>query len=148
MGTFSERGEAELKGCAVRLQEVMRLAKDWSYVDFDIVQGPRTIEKQREYFAGGKSKVNPDAYANLADLYKAAKHVTGPGMRYSRACDIKAVSEEGPYDIESLCVIAGAILAAAKHLGVKVRWGADWTGKGRVFVKGTFIDAPHFEIDD
>lgn len=147
---FSDRGEAALATCDADLQAIARLALKWTdgYVDWDIVQGARTIEQQQAYFDTQKSKVNPKAYATREALYKAAKHITGPGMPYSRAFDYVLQTKQpgGGYDKPALCLVAGYILAAAAHLGIKVRWGADWDQDGSILEAGTFQDLPHFEL--
>ena len=147
---FSERGEKALATCDADLQAIARLALKWTegYVEWDIVQGARTIEQQREYFRAKASKVNPDGYASKADLYKAAKHITGPGMPYSRAFDYVLQSKQpgGAYDKAALAFIAGALAAAASHVGVKIRWGGDFDQDGSFFEPATFQDGPHIEL--
>lgn len=147
---FSERGEKALATCHPDLQRVARLAMTWSegLVLWDMVQGARTIEQQQEYADAGNSKVNPKDYPDLSKLYAKAKHVTGPGMPYSRAYDIVLVTEQpkGKYDERGLAFVAAIMMVAAKSLGVKMRWGADWDEDRVLFEPGTFIDGPHFEL--
>ena len=143
---FGTRSEAQLQTCDPLLDSVMRKALKMSDVDFGIVQGARSIEEQRDYFRKGNSKVNPDGYiGNLPALYAAAKHITGPGMRYSRACDI-VVSGAKAYDIPTLCYIAGVVLTCAKYMGVKVRWGGNWDADSEIITDQTLVDAVHFEL--
>lgn len=149
--TFSEKGEAALKTCDPRLQRAIRLARSWcdGLVEFDITQGARTIEQQREYFKGGRSKVDPDAYDTPEKLYAAAKHIVGPGMQFSRAVDIHIVTKQpgGAYDKQALCYVAGVIMVAAKGYGLKLRWGGDFDRDNELLEAGSFQDLPHFEID-
>lgn len=148
--TFTERGEKALLTCHTDLQRVLRLARTWSdgLVEWDVVQGGRSVEQQQAYFDAGNSKVNPKAYASLTELYKDAKHVTGPGMELSRAADIVLTTTQpnGPYDQRGLAFVAGVVFTAAKSLGVNIRWGADWKKDFTLYKKGAFIDAPHFEL--
>jgi peptidoglycan L-alanyl-D-glutamate endopeptidase CwlK len=37
------------------------------------------------------------------------------------------------------------MFAAAKELGVSIRWGADWDNDGNYREKGEY-DSPHFEL--
>jgi len=147
---FSDRGEAALATCDADLQAIARLALKWTdgYVDWDIVQGARTIEQQQAYFDTQKSKVNPKAYATKEALYKAAKHITGPGMPYSRAFDYVLQSKQpgGAYDKTALAFVAGALAAAASHMGIKMRWGGDFDQDGSFFEPATFQDGPHIEL--
>jgi peptidoglycan L-alanyl-D-glutamate endopeptidase CwlK len=143
---FGTRSTEELATCDDALVGVMRKALEFTNVDFGIVQGARTIEQQRSYFKAGNSKVNPDAYiGNLPALYKAAKHITGPGMPKSRACDI-IVSGGKTYDAPTLCHIAGVVLTCAKNMGIPVRWGGNWDGDSIIITDQTLNDLVHFEL--
>jgi hypothetical protein len=130
-----------------RLADVMREAAKATPFDWRVVQTDRTIAQQREYFRAGNSRVNPDAYTGrLDELYKAAKHITGPGMPKSRALDIALVGSE-PYHVPSLCYLAGVVRAIAQARGLQVRWGGDFDRDGILLEQGTFQDLPHFEIE-
>ncbi len=48
-------------------------------------------------------------------------------------------------DVKKFDAIAKAMFAAARELGVKIRWGADWDGDGKPRERGE-SDSPHFEI--
>lgn len=143
---WNERSQTQLATLVPDLRVVMTDALRMSDVPFQLVQGGRTIEQQREYFKAGKSKVNPDAYANAADLYAAAKHVTGPGAPLARAVDIIIDLKDKGYDVKHLAYVAGMMMAAARQRGIKVRWGANFDRDKELFEQA-FIDAPHFEID-
>ena len=144
--SFGKRSEDALATCDPKLVKVMREALRLSDVDFGVVQGARTIEQQRDYFRKGNSRVNPDAYiGNLPKLYAAAKHITGPGMPFSRACDI-IVSGKKSYDIPTLCYIAGVVLTCAKNMDVPMRWGGDWVKDSEIITGQSLVDAVHFEI--
>lgn len=148
MSGFSPKSMAELAGTDPSLVKVVVRARSWSRVAFEVSQGPRTIAQQREYFAKGASKVNPDAYATPEALYRAAKHVVGPGAPLSRAVDLFVPGQpDGAYDKNALSYIAGVMESAAQSLGVVIRWGGDFDGDGILLEKGTFVDAPHFELD-
>jgi peptidoglycan L-alanyl-D-glutamate endopeptidase CwlK len=47
-------------------------------------------------------------------------------------------------DTAKFAAIAYAMQLAARELGVKIRWGKDWDGDGRVGERGE-TDGPHFE---
>lgn len=145
---FSDKSRAELDTVHPDLVSVVIKARSMSRVAFEVSQGARTIAQQREYFAKGASKVNPDAYASKDALYKAAKHVVGPGAPLSRAVDVFVAGQEGgAYDKGALCYIAGVMDAAASILGVGIRWGGDFDSDGKLLEAGTFHDLPHFELD-
>jgi peptidoglycan L-alanyl-D-glutamate endopeptidase CwlK len=145
---FTEKSLAELATVHADLRRVVMRARSWSRIPFEASQGARTIEQQRQYFQEGKSKVNPDAYATPEALYRAAKHVVGPGAPLSRAVDLFVPGQpDGAYDKNALSYLAGVMEAAAQSLGVSIRWGGDFDGDGILLEKGTFHDLPHFELN-
>lgn len=143
--SFDSESLVRLKALDPRLVVIMQHAKQRTPFEWRIVQTDRTIEQQREYFAAGRSKIDPDKYQNRADLYKAAKHIVGPGMPLSRAVDVAIVGKE-PYHIPSLCYLAGVVRSMSIGLGTQVRWGGDFDQDGVLLEAGTFIDLPHFEL--
>ena len=145
---FSGKSLKELATVDPQLVKVVTRARAWSRVAFEVSQGARTIEQQREYFSKGASKVNPDAYASKDALYKAAKHVVGPGAPLSRAVDVFVPGQPGgSYDKHALAYLAGVLDAAAVSLGIAIRWGGDFDRDGQLLEAGTFHDLPHFELD-
>lgn len=123
MGRFklSQRSENNLKGVHPDLERVVRLAITLTEVDFGVIEGLRTIEKQREYFNKGASKT------------MNSRHLTG------HAVDLMAyVGSEGRWDWPLYHKIADAMKLAASQLGVQIVCGADWKN---------FPDGPHFELD-
>lgn len=150
MSGFSPTSLNEIGTLEPALAKVLLRARAWSKVPFEVSDGggARTIEKQREHYLAKRSKVNPDAYSTPEELYKAAKHVVGPGAPLSRAVDLFTPGQDGgSYDAQALAYLAGIMDAAATSLGVKIRWGGDFDRDGIIMEKGTFIDGPHFELD-
>lgn len=145
--TFDTASEARLAQCDARLAGVFREAIKRAPFGFRIVQSARTMDQQRAYFQAGRSKVNPDAYDTLPALYRAAKHITGPGMPHSRAVDVALVGKD-PYNKKKLTLLAGIIRNLAQEVGLSIRWGGDFDKDGKPYEPGTFIDAPHFEIHE
>lgn len=143
--TFDTTSELRLIKCDGRLAGVLREATKHTRFAWRIVQSDRTIEQQRAYFKAGKSKINPDKYDSLAELYKRAKHITGPGMPLSRAVDVAIVGGD-PYNLTVLQELADIIMAIGHARGIEIRWGGDFDRDGISYEKGSFIDAPHFEL--
>lgn len=103
------------------LVKVVMLAIELTEVDFGVIEGVRTIEKQREYVAKGASKT------------MNSRHLTG------HAVDLAAyIGSEVRWDWPLYHKIAAAMKTAANDLGVAIVWGGDWR---------TFKDGPHFELD-
>lgn len=108
------------------LRRVVMMAFETMPFDITVIEGIRTKERQAELFAKGASKT------------MNSKHLTG------RAVDL------APYPIDwndkqRFVVMASHVLAAAKELGVKVRWGGDWNQNGD-WQDERFFDGPHFEL--
>lgn len=143
--SFDEKSIDMLTRLDPQLAVIMTNAKDSTPFDWRIVQTDRTIEQQREYFKAGRSKVNPDKYADPTELYKAAKHIVGPGMEFSRAVDVAIVGKD-PYHVPTLCYLAGVVRRLSLGLGTPVRWGGDFDQDGLLLETGTFQDLPHFEL--
>lgn len=147
--TWNTRSQKVLGELHSSLLAVVQEAKKYSDVDFQLVDGARTVAEQRDLFKKGSSKVNPDAY-NPKELAKAAKHVVNEVEPLARAVDI-VVSVPGKgslgYDRSHLCYIAGVVMSQAKCMGIKMRWGGNWDRDGEIITDQTFQDLVHFELD-
>ncbi|HEN3491641.1 TPA: M15 family peptidase, partial [Yersinia enterocolitica] len=53
---FSTRSENNLKGVNANLVKVVRRALEISTVDFGVIEGVRTVERQKELVTTGKSQ--------------------------------------------------------------------------------------------
>ena len=119
---LSEKSLATLKGVDASLVAVVKLAITLTKVDFKVGEGLRTVQRQRELVAQGKSKT------------MRSKHIEGKAVDLWAIVDGK-VSWEWKYYEE----IAKAMKQAAKQLKVNLVWGGDWK---------TFRDGVHFQIGD
>jgi peptidoglycan L-alanyl-D-glutamate endopeptidase CwlK len=148
---LSARSLERLKGLDARLVNVVKRAIELTSVDFMIVEGIRSREQCAINYGKGRTvaecaaKGVPAKYAQpraakvtwLNNPY-ASKHVSGQAVDLLPApYDWKAT---GPFD-----AVAEAMLAAARELGVSIRWGADWDGDGKLRERGE-TDSPHFEL--
>lgn len=148
---LSARSIERLRGVDPQLVEVVQLAIQLTTVDFMVVEGVRTREQCAINYGKGRSAAEclakgvsakhaqPKA-AKVTWLNNpyASKHVSGQAVDLLPApYDWKAT---GPFD-----AVAKAMMAAAKQLGVSIRWGADWDADGKPREKGE-TDSPHFEL--
>lgn len=126
-----------LAGVHPDLVRVVRRAIEISPVDFKVIEGVRTPERQRELYAQGRTKPGPVVTWTLKSNH--FKQADG----YGHAVDLLPAPYDwkatGPFD-----VMAKAMFAAAKELGVRLRWGADWDRDGKPRERGEG-DSPHFE---
>lgn len=118
------RSTERLKGVHIDLVRVILLAHKKARDagdDFIVVEGLRTIKRQRELFAAGASKT------------MKSRHITG------HAVDLAPlVAGDVTWKWPAFGPLAGHVKDAAQFLGVPVIWGGDWR---------TFKDGPHFELD-
>lgn len=125
---------ARLKGVDETLVNVVKRAIEISEVDFTVLEGLRTLERQRELYAQGRT-----APGKIVTWTMKSRHIEG------KAVDLV------PYpldwnDLDKFNKIKDAMFQAAKELDVNLRWGADWDGDGNYREKGEY-DSPHFEIN-
>lgn len=133
---FSKLSESRLQGVKPKLASVVRRALEISTVDFMVVEGLRTIERQRELYAQGRTKPGSKVTWTLH-----SKHLEG------NAVDL-APFVNGKVDwnnLKNFDAIAKAMLQASRELSVPIRWGADWDMDGIPREKGE-TDSPHFEL--
>lgn len=143
MFKFSNTSLNRLNTCDERLQEVFKLALSKSDIDFGISQGHRSVEEQQELYKQGRTK--PGSIVTYIDgISDKSEHNHYP----SRAVDIYAWIGEASWDKNHLCYLAGIIMASAKELGIKLRWGGNWDQDGIIIKDHEFIDLPHFELDE
>ena len=134
---FGTRSEANLHSCDDRLQRVLRRALSYG-VDFSVIEGHRTLERQLSLYNQGKSQID--------GVNRKGQHNYWP----SRAVDVLPYPGEINgvsvwKDKQRFCVLAGLIMAAAAEEGVSIRWGGDWDGDGNN-ADSNFNDLPHFEL--
>lgn len=148
MFKLSGRSISKLEGVKPELVEVVEKAITLTKVDFGVIEGLRTEEKQRELVAAGASQT------------MKSKHLTGD------AVDLMAyVNGRGCWELNVYDEIADAMKEAAYELDVKILWGAAWNIDDLALWEGTaeeamnhyiderrsqgkrpFLDCPHFEL--
>ena len=145
---LSTKSQERLMGVEPELKEVVYEAIKVTKIDFGVIEGLRTEEKQKQLVESGASQT------------MKSKHLEG------RAVDLMAyIGGRGSWELNVYDEIADAMKEAAIKVDVAVRWGAAWTvtdirewegtmeeamnsyidtrrGQGR----RPFIDAPHFEL--
>ena len=121
MFKLGKRSIERLQGVHPDLVKVVERAIDLSPVDFTVLEGLRSPERQQTLVASGASQT------------LNSRHITG------HAVDLGAwVDNQVDWSWPLYTKIANAMKAAANELGVAIVWGGDWK---------TFKDGPHFELD-
>ena len=114
------RSEKNLQGIDENLIRVVRRAAELTDVDFIVIEGLRTQERQAMLVAKGASQT------------MNSKHLTG------RAVDLAcAIGTEIRWDWPLYHKLAKCMKQAATELNVPITWGGDWK---------SFKDGPHFEL--
>ena len=145
---LSTRSQERLMGVEPELKEVVYEAIKVTKIDFGVIEGLRTEEKQKQLVESGASQT------------MKSKHLEG------RAVDLMAyIGGRGSWELNVYDEIADAMKESATKVEVAVRWGAAWTVTDIREWEGTmedamnsyidtrrsqgrrpFIDAPHFEL--
>lgn len=136
---FSARSLKNLLGVHPRLTAVVRRALEISPVDFMVVEGVRSQQRQLELYAQGRTKPG-----RIVTWTKNSRHFLNPSTGYGHAVDLLPE----PYDWrenEPFDKLAKAMFDAAAELNVPIRWGADWDRDGQPRERGE-TDSPHFEL--
>ena len=137
--TLSKASLDKLQGVHPKLVDVVKRAIELTKQDFKVLEGVRTPERQKELYAQGRTKPGPKVTWTLN-----SNHFVNKKTGYGHAVDLVPY----PVDWETLSkfdAIQKAMFAAAKELGVTIRWGADWDQDGKPRERGE-SDSPHFEI--
>lgn len=135
---FGAVSESRLTGVHPNLQKVVRRALEISGVDFMVLEGVRTPERQRALYAQGRT--TPGKIVTWTLKSNHFKKADG----YGHAVDLAPY----PIDWENTArfdTMAKAMFAASKELGIPIRWGADWDSDGKPRERGE-SDSPHFEL--
>jgi len=147
---LSNRSKKNLEGVDERLVAVVEYAIEVTKVDFAVIEGIRTTQRQRELVASGASQT------------MNSKHIKG------HAVDLMAyIGNRVSWELNIYDDIADAVKLAAIEVGVPIKWGAAWHIPDIRSWDGTmqdaldnyidlrrsqgrraFIDGPHFEISE
>jgi len=120
MFKLSQRSKDRLKGVHPDLVKVVEHAIEITTVDFAVLEGLRTPERQKVLKEAGASQT------------LNSSHITG------HAVDLGAwVDGQVDWSWPLYNQIAKAMKTAAAELNVPIEWGGDWR---------TFKDGPHFQL--
>ena len=117
---LSLKSKLKYKGVHPDLIKVVDLAIKKSEVDFMVIEGLRTVERQKELYAKGATRTMKSRHIHGFAVDLAA--VVGGKVEWSWPLYPK---------------IAKAMKEAAAELNIPIVWGGDWK---------TFKDGPHFEL--
>jgi len=132
MPKFSESSKREIETLHPDLRLVLNVAI--KIVDFKVIEGARSEERQKKLLMEGKTKT------------MNSKHLTKDkwGKPLSEAVDL------APYPVDwgeaaRFYFLAGVIIAVGNLFGIHIRYGGDWDGD-HMFDEEKFKDLGHFEL--
>ncbi len=117
---WNETSKKQLDGVHPHLQAVMNRALSKSDLDLRVLEGMRTLARQKVLLAQGATRT------------LNSRHLTGHAVDVAPLIDGK-VSWDWPLYHK----IAATVKAAAKELNIPIEWGGDWK---------TFKDGPHWQL--
>jgi peptidoglycan L-alanyl-D-glutamate endopeptidase CwlK len=119
MYTLGPRSKQRLKGVHPDLVKVVERAIEISTIDFTVLEGVRTPERQKALLEAGASQT------------LNSRHITG------HAVDLGAwVDNQVDWSWPLYHKIAAAMKESAKQVDVPIEWGGDWKMK----------DGPHWQL--
>jgi len=121
MYKLGKRSLDRLEGINGDLARVVKRAIQITEIDFTVLEGMRSEERQRELVAKGASQT------------MKSLHLIGEAVDIAPYIDGRISWDWPPY-----YELARAMKQAAEELGVTITWGGDWK---------TFKDGPHFQIE-
>ncbi len=113
------RSLQSLSGVNPDMVAVVERAIELTEVDFTVIEGIRSLDRQKKLLKDGKSTT------------LNSRHITG------HAVDMVPYPVDWE-DLERFEQMAEAMKEAADELDISIVWGGDWK---------SFYDAPHFELD-
>jgi peptidoglycan LD-endopeptidase CwlK len=117
---LSQASEAKLKGVHPDLVLVVRKAIQVTPIDFKVLEGLRTLDRQKQLLAA------------KATTTLKSRHLTG------HAVDLGAMLNGSVrWDWPLYHELAEAVKTASYLVGVPIEWGGDWV---------SFPDGPHFQL--
>lgn len=125
MFVFSKRSLDSLEGVHPDLKKVTHRALEITLVDFIVIEGVRTKEKQKKLVEAG------------ASWTMNSRHLTG------HAIDVAAyVNGAVSWEWKHYEDIAFAFKQAAKELDIEIEWGGDWKVRDGVHFQLSWGDYP------
>lgn len=144
------------------LEQVVKTAISITSVDFSVIEGERTAERQLELWLAKASKFNG------IEKGKKVKDIIGTGISKHQICDAvdlgAYVGGSIRWDFGLYYEIAKAMQEAAVLEKVRIRWGSVWdrclndfeftveeevnayVARRQALGRKAFLDGPHFEL--
>jgi len=129
MPSFGKRSKENLQG--VHPDIISVLDEAIKYFDFSVLEGVRTLERQKGLYALGKSHTLNSKHLRQLDGYSHAVDVAPYPINWK--------------DKRRFAYLAGLIMGIAETKGIALTWGNDWDNDGD-FDEHKLQDGPHFQL--
>lgn len=116
---LSDKSLSRLTGVHPQLVALVKLAITMSPVDFAVLEGVRSVERQKALLAAGASQT------------MRSRHLTGHAVDLGAIVDGQVRWDWPLYD-----QLAVTMKSAARELKMPIEWGGDWKMR----------DGPHFQL--
>ncbi|PID66617.1 MAG: peptidase M15 [Gammaproteobacteria bacterium] len=138
MGQYrlGRQSKKRLEGVDPRLVAIVKRAIELTEQDFTVIEGLRSKRRQKRLYKQGLSWT------------MNSKHLTGHAVDIAPWVIVDGRGRVDWKDREKFSVLKTAMFAAAKELGIHIRWGGDWNENGSYrdeIARGSY-DAAHFEL--
>jgi peptidoglycan LD-endopeptidase CwlK len=136
MPRFGLKSHDQLNTLDPRLQKI--LIKAIHYVDFSILEGHRTLQRQKELFKSGKSKTMQSKHLSEPSLAVDIAPYPYPDLNNP---DPKIIERE----LRQVYFLVGIIKGIAIENHIDIRLGSDWNRDNDIR-NDKFQDAWHLEL--
>lgn len=122
---LGSRSLTRLNGVHPDMVRIVKRAIQITTIDFTVLEGLRSVARQRKLVAKGASKT------------MNSRHIKAPNG-YGHAVDLAPlVGGKVSWDWKHFYPIEKAMKQAARELGIPLEWGGDWR---------RFKDGPHWQL--
>ena len=154
---LSHKSKLKLTNVHPDLVKCVKRAITLTKVDFCVLEGCRSTERQQALYAAGASQID--------GVKKRGKHQEDARTGYGHAVDLGAyIGGQVRWEFRPYFDIARAMQLAGREFGVKLRWGGCWVylngaektleklvdeyvERKKAIGRSAFLDGPHFELD-
>ncbi len=135
MITLSERSLQKLEGVHEHLVKVVMGACKISVVDFFVLEGLRSVQRQKELYSQGRTKPG-----KIVTWTMNSTHLWGHAVDLGALVNGKYIDGDTPEELKLYDKIANAMLESAAKLTIPLVWGVKKKD-------GTITDKGHFNLN-
>jgi peptidoglycan L-alanyl-D-glutamate endopeptidase CwlK len=134
--TLPQKSIDRLIGVHPALVAVVMAVAATGRVQFVVTEGTRTLARQKELVANGKSKTMRSRHISDSNACKLSCAVD-LAIWVDRDADKVVDADELSWKFPDYKALADVVKEVAKQLGTPIEWGGDWE---------SFKDGPHFQL--